>query len=209
MSEAQVTELAKSKRAGSTTSFYSNEAGFITGLDIKEGDYVAEGGTVLRLADLSVLWAEAQVYASQLSFIDLKSEALVRFPGLPGLLLKGRIEFVNPEISPGSRINLVRVSLPNTGGLLKPGMQATVTLESPKYKGLSLPVEAVLRDSRGALVWTATGINTFQYKMVATGVEDNDRIEIKSGLEPGDRVVVSGAYLLNSEFIFRNGISPR
>ncbi len=208
MSGAQVAELAKSKRAGATTAFYSNEAGSITGLDVKEGDYVPEGGTVLRLADLSVLWAEAQVYASQLSFLDTKSQALVRFPGLPGLLLKGRIEFVNPEISPGSRINLVRISLPNSGGLLKPGMQATVTLESPQYRGLSLPAEAVLRDSRGALVWIATGGNTFQYRTVATGVEDNDRVEIKSGLEPGDRVVVSGAYLLNSEYIFRNGTSP-
>ncbi len=208
MSEAQVSELAKSKSSASTTSFYSNEAGFITGLDIKEGDYVAEGGTVVRMADLSIIWAEAQLYSSQLSSIDIKGQAIVRFPALPGLSITGRVEFVNPEINPGSRINLVRISLPNNSHLLKPGMQAYVALESQQVSTLSLPVDAVLRDSHGALVWTETGTNIFKYKMVEPGLENNGRIEIKSGLAPGDRVVVSGAWLINSEYIFKKGSQP-
>jgi membrane fusion protein, copper/silver efflux system len=66
----------------------------------------------------------------------------------------------------------------------------------------------VLRDDKGASVWIKTGNNTFQNKMVTVGMETDDRIEIKSGLKTGDVVVVTGAYLLNSEYIFKKGASP-
>ncbi len=208
MSEAQINELARNKNAGSLTPFYSNAAGYITSLDIKEGDYIAEGGNVLRLADLSNLWAEAQVYSSQLSAIDMNGQALIRFPDLPGMEFKGRIEFVNPEISPDTRINLIRVSVPNAGGRLKPGMPAYVVIKSQPNNTLALPVDAVIRDGRGASVWIQTGNKRFKNIMVETGRENKDRVEIKSGLNPGDIVVVSGAYLLNSEYIFKQGANP-
>jgi Cu(I)/Ag(I) efflux system membrane fusion protein len=208
MSEGQINELATAKSAPSLTAYYSPSAGYITTLDIKEGDYVEEGGMIVRLADLSVLWAEAQLYASQLSGIDIKSSAEVRFPDLPGVMAQGRIDFMNPEINAGSRINLIRVGVPNTGHRLRPGMQATVTIKSPSVNMLSLPAEAVIRDSHGASVWVQTGPRRFHYKTVVTGAENNDRIEIKSGLAPGEQVVTSGAYLLNSEYIFRQGAQP-
>jgi len=66
----------------------------------------------------------------------------------------------------------------------------------------------VIRDSRGASVWIQTGANKFKYIMVELGLEGNDRIEIKSGLKAGDVVVISGAYLLNSEYIFKIGSNP-
>ena len=75
--EAQVSELAKSKKASPLTSFYSNESGYITELPVMEGQYVSEGSTIVKLADLSSLWAEAQVYTSQLSAIDMKGTAIV------------------------------------------------------------------------------------------------------------------------------------
>ncbi len=208
MSQAQINELARNKNAGSLTPFYSNAAGYITSLDIKEGDYIAEGGNVLRLADLSNLWAEAQVYSSQLSAIDMNGQALIRFPDVPGIEFKGRIEFVSPEISVDTRINLIRVSVPNGGGRLKPGMPAYVVIKSQPNNTLALPVDAVIRDGRGTSVWIQTGNKRFKNIMVETGREDKDRVEIKSGLNPGDIVVVSGAYLLNSEYIFKQGANP-
>src|SRR6266496_3080820 len=208
MSEEQINELAKNKKATPLTSFYSNANGYITSLDIKEGDYVMEGGTVVRLADLSTLWAEAQVYSSQLSSIDKGAEAIVQFPDMPGKEVKGKIEFKNPEINPDTRINLVRVSIPNSGKQLKPGMQAYVVIKNRLHNSMSLPTDAVIRDSKGASVWVQTGPRKFKYKMVEVGMEENDRIEIKSGLQAGDVVVISGAYLLNSEYIFTKGSSP-
>ena len=81
-------------------------------------------------------------------------------------------------------------------------------LKNRQHKGLTLPSNAVLRDSKSALVWIKTGEHSFEVKMVETGTEDNNNIEITSGLKEGDVVVVSGAYLLNSEYIFKKGSDP-
>ncbi len=208
MSDAQLRQLAKTRKASPTTTFYSTASGYITTLDIREGDYVMEGGTIVQLADLSSLWAEAQVYTSQLASIDRNSIATVQLPDFDGKEIKGRIEFVNPEINPDSRINLIRVSIPNAGNLLKPGMPAYVLLKSPPHNTLTLPIDAVIRDGKGATVWVQTTDKTFKSVMVQTGLEIDDRIEITSGLVTGDIVVVSGAYLLNSEYIFKRGNNP-
>jgi len=208
MTEGKVQELARTKKPSPTTTFYSTAAGFITALDIREGDYVMEGGTIVKLADLSSLWAEAQVYTSQLATIDRNSMATVQLPDFDGKQIKGRIEFVNPEINPDTRINLIRVSIPNPGNLLKPGMPAYVLLKSPERKTLTLPIDAVIRDGKGATVWIKTGVNTFKSLMVRTGLESDDRIEILSGLQAGDVVVISGAYLLHSEYVFKKGADP-
>lgn len=208
MSDLQIQELAKNKKTSSNTTFYSTATGYVTALDSKEGDYIMEGATVVRLADLSTLWAEAQVYTSQLAQIDRNGIATVQIPDLPGKELKGTVEFVNPEINPDTRINLIRVSVPNPGNQLKPGMPAYVFIKSRKRDVISLPVDAVLQDANGATVWVETGKNTFKSRMVKTGLERDDVIEIKSGLQSGDVVVTSGVYLLNSEYIFKNGSSP-
>lgn len=208
MREAQIQELVKNGKAASITSFYSSSSGYITSLDAKEGEYVTEGGTVVRLADLSTLWAEAQAYSSQLSSIDVGGQAIVQFPGTTNKEVQGNIEFINPEINLDSRIDLIRITIPNNGNQIKPGMQANVVIRNRQHNSLSLPIDAVIRDNRGASVWVKSAGNKFIYKMVEVGPESNGRIEIKSGLRNGDAVVVSGAYLLNSEYIFKIGANP-
>lgn len=208
MSDAQIQELEKDKNASPLTSFYSKEGGNITMLDIKEGDYVMEGGTVVRLADLSTLWAEAQVYSSQLSRISRKAIARVQVPDMPGMEIDGEIEFVNPELNPDTRINLIRVTIANRQGKLKPGMPAYLFLSNNGYAGINLSTDAVLRDKGGASVWVQTGKNTFENRMVKTGLENNGRIEIISGLRYGDVVVVTGVFWLNSEYRFKKGTNP-
>ncbi len=208
MTENGVQELVKNKKASPTTTFYSDESGYITNINVSEGDYTMEGGTIVTLVDLSSLWAEAQVYTSQMAAIDRSSIATVQIPDLDGKEIKGRIEFVNPEIIPDTRINLLRVSIPNPGNQLKPGMSAYVILQSPQRETITLPIDAVIRNGSGATVWIQTVNKTFKSVMVETGLESDDRIEIKSGLKTGDIVVVSGAYLLNSEYIFRKGANP-
>ena len=208
MREAQIQELIKNGKATAITSFYSPSGGYITSLDAKEGEYVTEGGTVVRLADLSTLWAEAQAYSSQLSSIDKGGQAIVQFPGTTNKEVQGRIEFINPEINPDTRIDLVRITIPNNGNQIKPGMQANVVIRNRQHNSLSLPIDAVIRDNRGASVWLQSTGNKFTNKMVEVGPESNGRIEIKSGLRNGDAVVVSGAYLLNSEYIFKIGANP-
>ena len=207
MSEAQIDELAKTKNASTLTSFYSSESGYITALESHEGEYVPMGGTIVRLSNLSILWAEAQVYTTQLSEIDRNGNATVQLPDL-GKEVNGRIEFINPEIDPNTRINLIRVSIANPGNQLKPGMQAYVVLKNRRRNCLTLPVDAVIRSEKMNIVWIQIDKNTFKSAMVEIGLESGDRIEIRSGIKAGDIVVTTGAYLINSEYIFKNGSNP-
>jgi len=208
LTEAQIDQLGSSGKSTPLTTFYSTASGYITTLDIKERDYTMEGGTIVRLADLSTLWAEAQVYTSQMANLDANGEAIVHITNYPGKEFKGKIEYVNPEINQNTRINLIRVKISNFDHQLKPGMPAYVIIKSTQHNAFTLPIDAVLRDSKGATVWIKTGVNTFANKMVQTGLETDDRIEITSGMQPGDKVVTSGAYLLESEYRFKKGADP-
>lgn len=207
MTEAQISALTNSNKAKLTTTVFSNQSGYITELNVQEGEYVTEGGLIVQLADLSTLWAEAQVYTSQYSQLNSNGSVTVQLPDI-GKEINGRIEFVNPEISPDKRINLIRVTIQNQGNQLRPGMSAYVILRGGQRNVLSLPMDAVIRDANGATVWVQTGKNTFKNKMVTVGIESGDRIEITGGLNVNDVVVTSGAYLLNSEYIFRRGSLP-
>jgi len=207
MNESQVDELAKTKKTSTLTSFYSTARGYVTELESHEGDYVPMGATIVRLADLSSLWAEAQVYTSQLSAIDRNGTATVQFPDI-GKGVSGKIQFVNPEINPDARINLIRVSIPNPGNQLRPGMLAYVVLKNPQHNSLTLPADAVIRNEKMNSVWIQIDKNSFKNVMVETGLENGDRVEIKSGLKEGDVIVTSGAYLINSEYIFKKGANP-
>ncbi len=207
LTEEQINQL-QNNRSESLTSFYSMSSGYITSIDVKEGDYLMEGGLVFRLSNLSTLWAEAQVYTSQLSHIDKQATAFVQIPDIPGKEFKGSISFVNPEINPDTRINLIRVSIPNNNNQLRPGMPAYVFLKNAQKKAFTLPIDAVMRNSNVAMVWVQTASNTFKTRMVELGLETDDLIEIKSGIKDGDVVVTQGVYLLNSEYIFKNGVNP-
>jgi len=208
MSEQQIKNLNEGTLANTKTTFYSTASGYITQLNVQEGDYVSEGGTVVKLVNLSDLWVEAQVYASQLSEFNNAKDVTVQIPDIPGKIIPGKISFHNPELNPGTRINLIRVNIPNNDNELKPGMSAFVTVKTGGVNGLFLPSDAVLRDGKMAMVWLETSQNKFKSVMVETGMEAGNNIEIKSGIKPNDVVVTSGAYLLQSEYVFRKGASP-
>jgi Cu(I)/Ag(I) efflux system membrane fusion protein len=207
MSEEQIAQL-KTSKVDMLTAVYSKSSGYITSIDVKEGDYLMEGGLVFRLSNLSTLWAEAQVYTSQLSHIDKQATAIVQIPDIPGKEFKGTISFVNPEINPDTRINLIRISIPNNNLQLRPGMPAYVFIKNAQKRALTLPIDAVLRNSNMAMVWVQTASNTFKTRKVELGLESDDMIEIKSGIKDGDVIVTQGVYLLNSEYIFKNGVNP-
>jgi Cu(I)/Ag(I) efflux system membrane fusion protein len=207
MTDAQLIKLAQSKQISTHTSFYSKESGYITALNTQEGNYVMEGGTVVQLANLSTLWAEAQVYTTQMSSISKNGNVTVQIPDL-NKTIYGTIDFVNPEINPDTRINLIRVTIPNKNNELHPGMPVYITIKNKQRNAITLPSLAVLRDSKGATVWIQSQPGVYEIRMVKTGIAENNDIEITSGLNAGDVVVTSGAYLLNSEFVFQHGSDP-
>lgn len=208
MSEQQIKNINEKTIKSQLTTFYSTASGYITALPLQEGDYVAQGGMIVKLADLSTLWVETQVYATQLAQINGAKNATVEIPDMPGKKISGIISFENPELSTAGRINIIRVNIPNKDHLLQPGMAAYVKINTGDHSVLALPSDAVLRDGKMAMVWLETKQNTFKSVMVQTGMESGDMIEIKSGIQPNDVVVTSGAYLLQSEYVFRKGANP-
>lgn len=208
MTEKQIQALQQEQKVWPVTTFYSTASGYITDLKVLEGEYVDMGGTIVNLADLSTLWAEAQVYSSRLSAVDPGSLATVQVPDLGNRTFSGKIDFANPQLNSATRINLVRVEIPNPAHSLKPGMPVYVSLHMPGTSNLSVPIDAVVRDGEHSSVWIQTAEKTYKSKIVQTGSESGNKVEIISGLNEGDIVVVSGSYLLYSEFIFRTGGSP-
>jgi Cu(I)/Ag(I) efflux system membrane fusion protein len=208
MSSEQISLLAVNKDQSTRTVFYSTEDGYVTALNVQEGSFAVEGSPVLQLADLSTLWAEAQVFTTELSSLDKNSRVNVQIPDLNNQVIQGRIDFVNPEINPDTRINLVRVTIPNANNRLHPGMPVYITASNSQHHSITLPAGAVLTDSKGSVVWVQIKPGVYSVRMINTGITDENTIEVKSGLQVGDIVVISGTYLLNSEYIFENGSNP-
>jgi Cu(I)/Ag(I) efflux system membrane fusion protein len=102
----------------------------------------------------------------------------------------------------------MRAAVSNPDQKFKPGMQAQVFFTHSSTKALALPVDAVIRDGKGMHVYVQRGHNTFRPKMVKTGLEDFEKVEITDGLTEGDTVAVTGAYLLYSEIILKKGTDP-
>ena len=208
LSQKQVRDIENSRSFSNIITISSSTSGVISSTDVREGDYVMEGGSIYHMADLSSLWAEVQVYSDDLSKINENMEATVYFPSITGGKKEGKISFMNPELNPSSKINVVRIELSNQVGNLKPGMQINVSVLLNKQVALALPTDAIILDGKGASVWVQTGHNQFKNVMVETGIETNAYTEIKTGLKQGDIIVISGAYLLSSEYLFKYGTNP-
>jgi len=208
LTTGQINQLSNDKQTSTLTSFYSTEEGYITTINVTEGDYVKDGGTVVQLANLSTLWAEAQVYTTQMSSFNKSENVTVQIPDLNNQTINGKIDFVNPEINPDTRISLMRVTVSNTNNQLRPGMPVYIIANSSSHNSITLPIDAVLTDSKGSTVWVQTQPGIYEVRMVQTGINDGNAVEITSGLQTGDIVVTVGAYLINSEYIFEHGANP-
>ena len=208
MNDNQIKSLSNQKELSNTVTIYSSYKGVVTSVNNREGDYVMDGDVVFEIADLSTLWVEAELYANEVNEFNTNDPVSIKIREFPGKTWNSHIEFVAPQLETQSKINLIRAEIPNTGMSLKPGMQANIVLKENPKKALSLPLNAVLQDSRGSTVWIKEKDGSYQSRMVITGIESNDNIEIRSGIEIGEEVVINGSYLLNSEYIFKKGSNP-
>jgi len=209
LTETQIIELEKTREARVTNTIYSAVSGSITDIPLKEGDIVSEGSMIYRLADLSSLWVEAQVYTGELNMLKEGKKVEIVPDAFPEEATEGVVVFSNPELQSRSKINLVRMEVKNPGGKFKPGMQVYVIHHADEKKAIVLPVDAVIRDSKHAVVWIQHKEGGFEIRRVETGIENKFKIEIVSGLSLGEMVVTSGAYLINSEYIFKRGMMPK
>lgn len=208
LTRAQVTRLKTKQDIQTTVPIRSKISGVIMEVNIREGDYVDEGSNIYRLADLSSLWVEAELYANEAKGFQEGMKVEVRLAAFPNQVINGKAVFSIPEFTKGAKVNILRVAIPNKDFTFAPGMQAYVTLQSDQKKALAIPLDAVIRTPDMDKVWVQNQEGGFEARMVTLGIQNNRYVEVKSGLQEGDKVVVSGAYLLNSEYIFRNGTAP-
>ncbi len=208
MSETQINQLKNSKKILQAVPIYSNADGFVSELSAAEGNYVSAGAALFRFASLNSLWVEAQVYLPYLPYLKTGTEARFSIPAASEKLFSGKVIFIDPQVQSPERFVLARFQITNPSQQIKPGMLANITLQTEKKKSLTLPIDAVILDSKGANVWKRINDGVFENKMVTVGMQNSRQIEITDGLEKGDIIVVTGAYLLNSEYIFKKGASP-
>jgi Cu(I)/Ag(I) efflux system membrane fusion protein len=208
MSESQIHQLSVSQQVLPSVAVYSSSEGFVSEISVVEGNYVSTGTTLFRLASLTSLWVEAQVYLPYLSYLKTGTEANFSIPAASDKLFSGKVIFIDPQVESPQRFVLARFQIANPLQQIKPGMMANITLETEKKKSLTLPIDAIIQDSKGANVWVRNDDGVFENKMVTVGMENSRQIEIIDGLQEGDVVVVTGAYLLNSEYVFKKGANP-
>lgn len=209
LTPAQIKNLAVSGKTAASTTIFSKISGTVSDILVHEGDYVTEGMTILKAQALNSLWVEAQLYAGETGNYKENDRVSVAFPDLNGQVLPGKVEFINPELSDASKVDLIRISIPNPQGLISPGMQAYVSIGGNGNRSLAVPASAVLTDGKGSKVWVKNPDGSFSPKTVEVGSGNQTYAPVISGLNKGDIVVTNGAYLLNSEAIFKNGSENR
>ena len=207
--EAQLRQLAANKKTDPMVTYYAKVSGVVAELNITEGQYVGEGSSIMRLENYGTLWVEADVYPAERKLIRQGQRVDVVIPGWEHQPQSMTINFVSPAFETGGQTTQIRGSIANPNNQWQPGLQANILLPAvSKSNVLTLPVDAVIREEQGTHVWIELDSGRYEPRMVKVGTEDFDRVEITEGLEEGDKVVVTGAYLLYSEFILKKGKNP-
>ena len=205
---AAIDELADSRTVIERLPVYAEASGTVAALSVREGDYVKPGTPVMRLQSYERVWVIASIPEADLAMIEAGQVVSLQFPSAPGAADEGSVDYVYPTIDPRTRTADVRIEVDNPSGILRPGAYADIefSLGSGEAR-LSVPTEAILRDSRGQHVIVSLGDGRFAGRPVRTGVSDGQRTEILAGLERGETVVVSGQFMLDSETNLREGLA--
>ncbi|MFF5384283.1 efflux RND transporter periplasmic adaptor subunit [Pedobacter suwonensis] len=205
LNAAQIRNLSSLSRTSATATIYSKINGTVSDIAVHEGDYVTEGMTILKTQALNSLWIEAQLYASESGNYKENDMVNVSFPDLNGQVIKGKIEFINPELSDDSKVVLIRIAIPNTQGLIRPGMLAYIAIDNGKQNNVAVPASSILATGKGNKVWVKNSDGSFSERKINTGAGNQGYVQVVSGISPGEVVVTGGAYMLESELVFKNG----
>ncbi|WP_431292692.1 efflux RND transporter periplasmic adaptor subunit [Pedobacter sp. P26] len=205
LNSAQIINLSSLSKTSATVTIYSKVNGTVSDIAIHEGDYVTEGMAILKTQGLANLWIEAQLYAGESGNYKENDMVNVSFPDLNGQVVKGKVEFVNPELSDESKVVLIRIAVPNTQGLIRPGMLAYISIGNGKQNAVAVPTSSILAGGKGNKVWIKNRDGSFSGRKVNTGAGNGGYVQVLSGISLGEIVVTSRAYLLESESIFKNG----
>jgi Cu(I)/Ag(I) efflux system membrane fusion protein len=197
---SQIKRLEKERKASQTIPIYASQDGVVASLSVRDGMYIKPATRVMSLADLSSVWLLAEVFERQADWVEVNQPAEVTLAFLPGRTWEGRVEYIYPSLDPKTRTLKARLRFPNPDEALKPNMYANVIIYGgPKDDVVVIPIEALIRTGREERVVIALGEGRFESRTVRAGIESGEWVEVIEGVQPGEDIVVSGQFLIDSE----------
>jgi Cu(I)/Ag(I) efflux system membrane fusion protein len=157
------------------------------------------GEMLFKIADLSTLWLQGEVFEQDLALVRPGLRAHIRVNAYPDQTFDGRVTFVYPTVNPETRTARVRIELPNPGGVLKPSMYATVEFAAGGKKALAVADSAVLDTGTRKVVFVERAPGRFEPRQVKTGLKGDQYVEVLDGIGEGESVVVAANFLIDAE----------
>jgi Cu(I)/Ag(I) efflux system membrane fusion protein len=199
LEDAQIDALIKQGAPSESVPIAAPASGFIIEKDVVQGASVDAGMRLFRIAALTKVWIEAQVYEADLASVHTGQAASVTLDYVPGRTYDAKVAYVYPYLDPQTRTAQVRLELSNAELDLRPGMYASVTLRADLGPRVQVPSAAVVYTGPRRLVFVDLGQGRFRPEEVTVGAASNGMYEVLSGLKPGDQVATSGVFLIAAE----------
>ena len=201
MSRGQIARVERAGKPLERVLVYAPSEGTVTDRSVQEGQYVKEGQALLQLSTLTRVWLEAEVYEKDIPYVEAGADIEFTVSAFPGRTFAGRIELLHPVLDKATRTMRVRASFSNPDGDLRPGMYAQASFRAAvtSRKVPVVPVTAVIRTGKRAVVYVQVEPEVFEQREVTLGPRAQSAFVILSGLQEGETVVSSGGFLVDSE----------
>jgi membrane fusion protein, copper/silver efflux system len=203
--ESQIAELEKAGKPNIRLPIYTPLSGIVIDKLVQQGQYVNVGDVLFTIADLSRVWVELDMYDNEITSVHLGQAVEIRPSAEPVKPVMGRVNFIYPFHDPKTHTVKVRVEIPNHGLMFRPDMFVSAVIKTPLPRGIVLPATAVMDTGKRQVVWVEVQPGVFEPRDVQAGERIGDKVQIVSGIKAGDKVAVSGAYLIDSESQLRGG----
>lgn len=204
MDEVQIADVAQSGQVRARWVLRAPLGGRVTELGVREGATVQPGMLLARIQGTGTVWVEGQVPEAESGRLQPGMAVTATAPAHPGQAFTGRVQALLPQVDAATRTRVARVALANPGERLVPGMSVQLAFAAAaRPRAVVVPSEALIRTGRRTLVLLAEAGGAFRPVEVRTGLEAGDRVEVLEGLQPGQQVVLSGQFLIDSEASLR------
>ncbi len=198
LSEDQIEQIERTGKPVRTVTLYSPISGYVTARNAYPKQRVMPDTELYSVVDLSRVWVMADVYEYEAPAIRVGQAATVVL-SYTGRKIPARVSYIQPSVDPMTRTLKVRLELGNPGTVLKPEMYVDVEFSVGGVPRMMVPADAVLDSGERRTVFVDRGDGYLEPRHVETGERFGDRVEIRAGLKPGERIVTSGTFLIDSE----------
>jgi RND family efflux transporter MFP subunit len=199
LSDAQIEEVARTGKPVTNITLNSPISGYVITRNAFPKQKITPETELYNIVDLSRVWIMADVFENEASMVRLDQQVTVSPADGRGKSFRAKVNYIQPQVDPITRTLKVRLEAENPEMLLKPDMYADVEFRVEMPGRITVPSEAVLNSGERKTVFVDRGNGYIEPREVETGERIGDRLEILKGLKPGERIVISGNFLIDSE----------